>query len=352
MNPDRTLTIPLRICAALLAIGFIILIGRNMQHTIACFLLSYVIAYLLDPLVVLAEKRGHCRRKAITFIYVVLGVLAFFTSIYCLPLLTNSWNSLLRDLPNYLLKGKALIFELKNHLGPRFDTPEMAWFIEQFTANIDKLGEKVSGLLYLAFTKALFNIFNLILAPILVFFMLLYKEPVISGIARWLPGNRRDALLQAGRETNASIGGYIRGQLFVSAIVAIFSTAALFVLDVDYAVLNGIFAGLASILPFIGVILAMLPALFFAYVKFQSAIILAKVVVAFAVIYFLEGYLIKPLVFKEAMDLNPLTTILMVMACGELFGFWGILLAIPLAAAIKIFATHAKRGSFASQEIQ
>ena len=112
--------------------------------------------------------------------------------------------------------------------------------------------------------------------------------------------------------------------------------------------LLGIFAGLASILPFIGVILATLPPLFFAYVKFQSTVVLVKVIAAFAAIYFLEGYLIKPLVFKESMNLNPLMTIVVVMAFGEMMGFWGIILAIPIAAAIKIFMVHWRRGEFSS----
>jgi putative permease len=149
-----------------------------------------------------------------------------------------------------------------------------------------------------------------------------------------------------GREVNASIGGYIKGQLFVSLIVAILATIALFSLEIDYPLFNGVFAGLASILPFIGVIIATIPSLFFAYVKYQSGLIILKVIAAFAVIYFLEGYLIKPLVFKEAMNLNPLVTIIAVMAFGELMGFWGILLAIPIAAAVKIFSSHLRRGDF------
>ena len=95
-----------------------------------------------------------------------------------------------------------------------------------------------------------------------------------------------------------------------------------------------------------GVIIATIPALFFAYVKFGSAAILVKVIVAFAAIYFLEGYLVKPLVFKRSMNLNPLLTIIMVMALGELFGFWGILLAIPVAAAAKIVSVSIERGDF------
>ncbi len=137
--------------------------------------------------------------------------------------------------------------------------------------------------------------------------------------------------------------------MVVSLIVAVLATLALLWLNVDYPVLNGIFAGLASILPFIGVILATIPPLFFAYVKFQSGIMLIKVLGAFALIYFMEGYLVKPLVFKKSMNLNPLVTIIVVMGFGELMGFWGILLAIPIAAAIRIISARFRRGSFARE---
>jgi putative permease len=176
--------------------------------------------------------------------------------------------------------------------------------------------------------------------------MLYYKHDVSEGISGWLPIQQRETILEMGREVNSSVGGYIRGQMVVSLIVAILSTLALFYLDVDYALLNGIFAGLASILPFIGVIIATLPPLFFAYVKFQNGIILLKVMGAFALIYFMEGYLVKPVVFKRSMNLNPLITIIVVMAFGELMGFWGILLAIPIAAALKILTSYYRHGSF------
>jgi putative permease len=213
---------------------------------------------------------------------------------------------------------------------------------------MDNLFSRIGSGVYAAMTRVVFNLFNLILAPILVFFMLCYKEQIKSGISAWLPARRRDVIIDMGREINTSIGGFLKGQLFVSLIVATLATAALFYLDVDYALLNGIFAGAASVLPFIGVILATLPPLFFAYIKFQSMVAIFKVIAAFAVIYFLEGYIVKPLVFKGAMNLNPLATIITIMAFGELLGFWGILLAIPIAAAVKIFVTRLRQGDFNS----
>lgn len=339
----------LKVILSLLAVAALVAGGYAIQHTASCFLLSFVIAYLLDPLVVRGEKAGLNRITAIIVLYCLLGFVSAFILFYIVPLITMKWESLLGNLPFYIQRVKELIISQKGRLlesSPAAD--EMGWLLDTITGNVDKTAGKIGSGLYFAASRVAFNIFNLVLAPILVFFMLYYKHDVIQGIKVWIPSRQREYVLTFGREVNNSIGGYIRGQLIVSLIVAVLSTIALYYLEVDYALLNGIFAGLASILPFIGVILATLPPLFFAYVKFQSTVVLVKVIAAFAAIYFLEGYLIKPLVFKESMNLNPLMTIVVVMAFGEMMGFWGIILAIPIAAAIKIFMVHWRRGEFSS----
>jgi len=323
--------------------------GYAIQHTASCFLSSFVIAYLLDPLVCRGERAGLRRLTSLIVLYCVIGALSVFTFIYLVPLVTRGWESLLHNLPSYFQKIRELIASQQARLVDSF--PAMAdtgWLLQSLSGNMEKFSARLGSGLYSAASRVAFNLFNLVLAPILVFFMLFYKREVIEGIKVWLPPRQREHILTFGREVNASIGGYIRGQLIVSLIVAVLSTMALFFLDVDYALLNGIFAGLSSILPFIGVILATLPPLFFAYVKFQSGVVLFKVIAVFAAIYFLEGYLVKPLVFKESMNLNPLMTIVVVMAFGEMMGFWGILLAIPIAAALKIFMTHLRRGEFSA----
>jgi putative permease len=319
------------------------------QHTVSCFLLSFVLAYLFDPLVVFLEKRQIRRLYGIIILYGILGLFSLFFFAYLFPLIASRWAALLNDLPHYLQKGKEIAIGWKTRVRPAYASEEWSWLANRLIEQLDALASKLGAGLYFAASRVAFNLFNLLLSPILVFFMLFYKREIIDGIVVWLPLRHRQQILQLGREVNASIGGYLRGQLIVSVIVAIFSTIALFVLDIDNALLNGIFAGLASVLPFIGVILATIPPLFFAYIKFQSGVVLLKVIGAFAVIYFLEGYLVKPLVFKESMDLNPLLTIIVVMAFGELLGFWGILLAIPIAAALKIVSVHWRRGDFARE---
>jgi putative permease len=320
--------------------------GYALQHTISCFLLSWVIAYLLDPLLVRAEHRGIKRLYALGLLYVALTILTVFFLAFILPAITISWNSFIRDLPSYILKLKQVALEWKSRLPDRYGADEIEWLLDKASANIDTATEKTGFWAYTFGTSIFFNLFNIVLSPILVFFMLYYKQIVIDTLISWLPEGRRTQISDIAHEVNRSIGGYLRGQVVVSIIVALLATIALFSLGIPHPVFCGAFAGAASILPFIGVVIATLPALFFAWFKFQTVAMLGKTTIAFALIYFVEGYVIKPLVFKESMNLNPLVTIIMVMALGETLGFWGILLALPIASAIKITWGHFVRGDF------
>ncbi|MEI6306182.1 MAG: AI-2E family transporter [Deltaproteobacteria bacterium] len=335
-----------RLIAAILVLGFLVASGYALQHTISCFLLSWVIAYLLDPLVVQVEKRVGKRIYALGLLYIVLGILTVFFFAYMVPKLNMGWNSFVMDLPLYVQKIKLIVMEWKSRLPDRYGADEIQWLLDKISANIDTVTEKAGMTAYSFGTRMFFNLFNIVLSPILVFFMLYYKDTVVKTLASWIPARNREIILGIGREVNSSIGGYLRGQLIVSSIVAIMALAALFFMDVPHPIFCGVFAGIASILPFIGVIIAILPAIFFTWFQFQTLAALIKTVAAFAAIYFLEGYIIKPLVFKKSMDLNPLVTIIIVMALGELLGFWGILLALPIASAIKIAWWHVQNGDF------
>lgn len=335
-----------RFIATILIFCLLAAAGYALQHTISCFLLSWVIAYLLDPLLVRAEQRGMKRLYALGMLYIILGILTVFFLTFIVPAITISWNAFIQDLPVYIQKLKLSALEWKSRMPDRYGSDEIQWLIDKASSNVDKAAEKGGVWVYSFGTRIFFNLFNIVLSPILVFFMLYYKQTVIDTVSSWLPEGRRSQIIAIAHEVNSSIGGYLRGQVAVSIIVAVLATIALFALGIPHPIFCGAFAGAASILPFIGVILATLPALFFAWFKFQTAAMLWQTTLAFGFIYFVEGYVIKPLVFKESMNLNPLVTIIMVMALGEILGFWGILLALPIASAIKITWGHFVHGDF------
>ena len=335
-----------KLIAAILLLCLLAAAGYALQHTISCFLLSWIIAYLLDPLVVKIEERRLTRTYALVLLYIVLGILTVFFLTFMLPKLTMSWDAFLRELPQYIQKVKQIALDWKARIPDRYGAEEIQWLLDKASANLDTAAEKTGTWAYGFAGRIFFNLFNIVLSPILVFFMLYYKKNVIAALASWIPEQRRSIILGIGQEVNSSIGGYLRGQVVVSIIVAILASLALAVMQIPHPFFCGIFAGAASILPFIGVIIAVFPALFFAWFKYQSMAVLVKIVIAFGVIYFLEGYIVKPLVFKKAMNLNPLVTIIVVMALGELLGFWGILLALPIAGALKITWGHFIAGDF------
>jgi putative permease len=329
--------ITILVIAALFAFGYAV------EHTVSCLLLSFVLAYLLDPFVTLLERKRVRRVYGILFLYSILCVAAIFCVVFLLPIMSQRWGALIRDLPGYFLKFKQIALDIKSRFGLTYAADEWSWLVDSAQSGLDKIIARLGAGIYAAAYSVVFNLFNLLLAPILVFFMLYYKQAAMAGITRWLPSSNRDFLLAVGRDIHRSIGGFIRGQVIVSAIVALLSMAAMLLLNVQHPIFCGIFAGIASIVPFIGVVIATIPPLFFAYAEYQSGIILFQLIAAFSVIYFLEGYVIKPLVFKESMDLNPLVTIIMIMAMGELLGFWGIILAVPISGAIKIYCNHLRR---------
>jgi putative permease len=339
---------PIRLIAAIMALSVIIFIGYALSHTLSCFLLAYVIAYLLDPLIVSLENRRLRRIYAIVVLYVVLGIISTFCLAFLVPMLTISWDNFLHALPDHLQKIKQSLTAWQTSLPTSYGSQEIKWLLDNILGNADTMAQKAGAWAYGFATRMFFNVFNLILAPILVFFMLNYKQKILQTIQLWLPGSQRELVLKIGGEIDGSIGGYLRGQVMVSIVVAIATAPTLLLLGIPHPFLCGIFAGAASIIPFIGVILAMLPPLLFAWLTYGTGAIIVKVLAAFLVIYFFEGYLIKPLVFKESMNLNPLLTIIMVMAFGELMGFWGIMLALPITAALKIASQHWLKGDFAN----
>ncbi len=340
----------LGLIAAIMAVGALILSGYALRHTLSCFLLSYVIAYLLDPLIVKLEKRGFKRIHGLVFLYVILGIVSAFGVMFLLPMLTISWNSFLHNLPQHIQKIKGALVSWQNSIPNHYGSAEISWLVDTVLGNVDSMAEKAGIWVYGFASKMFFNVFNLVLAPILVFFMLNYKQKIMDTAEVWIPDTRRELILKMGREIDGSIGGYLRGQVIVSIMVAVATVPAMLLLGIPHPFLCGIFAGVASILPFIGVIIAMIPPLLFAWLCYGTGAIIVKVLAAFSVIYFLEGYLVKPLVFKQSMNLNPLLTIIMVMAFGELMGFWGILLALPITAAFKIASQHWLKGDFANPE--
>ena len=158
-----------RFIATILFFCLLAAAGYALQHTISCFLLSWVIAYLLDPLLVSGERRGLKRLYGLGLLYIILGILTVFFLAFILPAVTISWNSFVLDIPAYIQKFKQAALEWKSRLPDRYGSGEIQWLLDKASANIDTAAEKAGFWAYSFGTRIFFNLFNIVLSPILVF---------------------------------------------------------------------------------------------------------------------------------------------------------------------------------------
>lgn len=337
MQNERAGIKTLYILAAVFAV--LVMAGFFLRHTLSAVLTALVLAYLLNPLLKSLEKRGFDRITAIILMYGISAFILTLLGVLLVPYLNHQFDSFASSLPRYLQNMKNALEQWKVRLAPYYSGEEGAWLITSAEETLNRLAQEISGKGYERLKGILFGIFNLILAPILVFFMLLYKEHFKTLLMRMTPRSERHNLAEMGHRINRTLERFILAMLLDCLLVGILCALALYLLDIEFPILNGLLAGFASIVPFLGVLLAVIPPALLGYAQSGDLTIIPKVFLAYFFInVIIEGNVIKPLVMKRTLKLNPLAVIFAVMALGELLGFWGIVLSIPMAAVVKICA--------------
>jgi predicted PurR-regulated permease PerM len=325
------------------SLAMLLLAGYFMRHTLSAVLTSLVLAYLLNPLLKRIEKWGLSRIVALCLLYLMLTVVIVLVSMLLIPYLGQQVEALTNALPAYVQNLKRAMDEWQLQLTPSYRSEEGAWLLARGKESLISLTQGITGMGYKRLTALAYGVFNLVLAPILVFFMLLYKQHIKDLIKRLTPLADRRQLTELGKRMNSSLERFILAMLLDCLLVSILTAIALSLLRIEFPLLNGLLAGFASIVPFVGVALAVIPPTLIGYAQSGDLAVIPKVWgVYFLINVIIEGNLIKPLVMKQTLRLNPLAVIFAVMAMGELMGFWGIVLAVPLAAAIKICAGELK----------
>jgi putative permease len=174
----------------------------------------------------------------------------------------------------------------------------------------------------------------LILVPLMIFFFLKDKTELMSSIAHFLPKERRMAI-KVSQEMNQQILNYIRGKVIEILIVGTSTTIAFMFLDLQYALLLGVLVGLSVLVPYVGATVVTLPVMLVALFQFGFSSEFGYVMLAYGIIQALDGNVIVPLLFSEAVNLHPVVIIIAVIFFGGLWGFWGVFFAIPLATLVK-----------------
>ena len=197
-----------------------------------------------------------------------------------------------------------------------------------------ELGQNVFSISVASIPAIITILVYLVLVPLMIFFFLKDKEIIIAWLGRFLP-KERQLVNEIWTEMDAQIGNYVRGKFNEIIIVGGASYIAFVILDINYASLLGMIVGLSVLIPYIGAAVVTLPIAFVAYFQWGLSADFIWLMACYFVIQFLDGNILVPILFSEAVNLHPLAIIVAILVFGGLWGFWGVFFAIPLATLVK-----------------
>ena len=312
----------------------IALVLYTLAGALAPVLTGLVLAFLLQGLVGRLEKLGSPRLLAIALAMIVLIGTVATAVLLVVPLLWQQAADLLALAPTLVGMLRDGLSSLADAF-PDFITEEQILGVVNESSK--ELGNLSGVLLESAFSQV-FSLFGLViylvLVPMSVFFLLKDKELLMAHLASLLPKDR--PLLDAvGSQMNAQLGNYVRGKAVEILLVGTVTFITFLFFGLNYAALLGVLVGISVLIPFIGAAIVTLPVFMIAVLQFGWSLDLAWVMLAYAIIQFLDGNVLVPLLFSEAVDLHPITIIIAILAFGGMWGLWGVFFAIPLATFIK-----------------
>ncbi len=331
---------------SVLGVGALVPLRREVLTPI---FLAFAIAYVLDPLVDRLERWKLPRGAAVG---VVIG--SFFMAVAAFALLVipdvvRDIVTVTKELPDHATRTLARVQPWLTKQGITLPSTSDAW-IEKLRANADALSKvplaPVGNVLKTVIGgtfSAIGAIFAALIVPILAVYLLNDFDRIIAGIKDLIPLAHRERVSSVASEVDTVLSQFVRGQLTVMAILAVLYAAAYAVLGIRLAVPIGIAAGVLNIVPYVGSAFAVVAGLLMALLGGGDWVQIIGVVAAYAIVQTLEGFVITPRIVGESVGLREVWVLLALFVGGEIFGFLGVLMAVPAAAVLKIFFSHAVR---------
>ena len=317
---------------AILVAGFCILYFFN--GILAPLLVAIVLAYLLEWPTVRLQHIGLSRTVAVSVVLLLFAGILMLGILVIAPVTWQQGVNLLADLPSMLNRFYDFAATLPKRYPALVDAGIIDMMAENMRSKLSGLGESVVKYSLASLVGLLTLAIYLILVPMMVFFLLKDKEQMLNAVRRVLPRDRGLAG-QVWAEMNQQVTNYIRGKVLEMIIVGVATYLVFWVMDLRYSLLLAVLVGISVLIPYIGAMLVTIPVVIVAMFQWGLGADFWTLFVAYLVVQGLDGNVIVPLLFSEAVNLHPLVIILSVVVFGGLWGFWGVFFAIPLATLVK-----------------
>ena len=332
------------ILAALVLTGWLVYL---LAPVLTPFLVGMLLAYLGDPLVDRLERHKLSRTLSVLIVFVGMLRLGFGAALIVLPALQAQVAVLILNIPmaidwvqQWLLPKISLLFSTDE---VSIDVNVVKAAVMDHWAEVGSVAKNLmmhigrSGQLIVGW------ITYLLLIPVVTFYLLRDWDHLVANVHDLLPRALEPTVVKLAREIDAVVAEFLRGQLTVMAALGTIYVVGLWLVGLQLAFIIGLLAGVVSFVPYLGIIVGVIVAGLAALVQFNDGIHIFGVIAVFSVGQLLEGMVLSPLLVGDRIGLHPVAVIFAVLAGGQLFGFLGVLLALPVTAVIVVLLRHSKQ---------
>jgi len=358
MTPQMKRSI-IRFSAGLVFLVVVTWLLLALETVTTMVMVAFFLAYILNPLVERLDRMGMGRPLA-AMVILLMGLLAFTgLLLVVIPAIVEEVSAFARLAPAYLAKLGELalgIADLLNVNVPKDWNEVTNLVVERGRELIPKTARILSQVLSSVFRSTLHlmaAILQLILVPVIAYYLMVSFVHIKEGVTDLIQPYLRSQILEKLTEIDQILAGFIRGQVTIALILACLYTAGFVVIGIDLAVVLGMLSGLLWIIPYVGTIFGIVFGSLMALAKYGDIVHVLYVVGWIALVQLLEGYVLTPRIVGQAVGLHPVVYILALLIGANLFGFVGLLVAIPVAAILKVLlktAVQAYQKSYLYQE--
>lgn len=317
----------------LLLIVGCLLVMLTIGHVLVPIISSIVFAFMMQGVIARLVNIGARRWVAMSIAYLLFITVFLGVLIVLLPLVWQQLINLFQELPVMLRKIQHLLLLLPERSELISEAQIKEW-MSAASREAGSVGQYVLSFSLGQLPNLVNVMINIVLIPILVFFFLKDKVTIINWLASFLPA-KRPLLTVVWLEMNDQVANYVRGKAIEIVIVGVASYVSFAYLNLNYAALLALLVGLSVVIPYIGAAVVTIPVLLVGYLQWGGGGEFLTLFIVYSIIQGLDGNVLVPLLFSEAVNMHPVAIITAVLVFGGLWGLWGVFFAIPLATLVK-----------------
>jgi predicted PurR-regulated permease PerM len=304
------------------------------------FAVAALLAYLGDPLVERMVKHGRSRTLAVSLVFLLMTLMVVVVLLLLIPLLEKQITRLVESLPRYIETVRERVqpwIEARFGVTPElFDGRQVVGMLREHWQQAGGIAAGVAAGISKSGLAILGWIANLVLIPVVTFYLMRDWKLLMEKARRLLPRPIEPTVMRLLGESDAVLGAFLRGQLLVMLVLGVLYSLGLWFVGLDLAILIGMVSGFLSFVPYLGLIIGLGAGLIAAFVQFGEWLPLLWVLLVFGIVQTFESVWLTPTLVGDRIGLHPVAVIFAVLAGGQLFGFLGVLLALPVAAVLLV----------------